>query len=462
MKALVKKIDRKIKRSMRKVTKDTISLVNINSIKSEPKPNAPFGEGVKAVHDKIKQMSEKEGFFFKDYGVGVVSVALKDQSIDLGIWIHGDVVEVGAGWTFEPFNAKKYKGCVIGRGATDNKGQAAAVFNLLKVFKDLKIDLKYNPAIFVGGNEETGMADLLGDSNIEGAKGFLNVAKPPKLSLVPDGDFPCDYAGRGSMYLHLKSNKKLSSFTLSSSVDGRAVAEFDGQVDCAFEKCTTKFENGKTQIACQLAPRHGSYKNGSMITFLSKGLLESDLVNDEEKSVLQFILDSSLAIYGENLGIAVQDEKLGRLTNIFKIINTKDGQLELVFNVGYPYCCDKEEIVKKVEEVAKKHDFSLSLIDFRYDAYYHETQTEVMDILINATEKVDGQPQKTFLTDGGTYAHNLPNAYVFGASGNLPPDNFDKDRGGAHGPDEAVRISRLERAMKIYARALLALNDYKW
>ena len=63
---------------------------------------------------------------------------------------------------------------------------------------------------------------------------------------------------------------------------------------------------------------------------------------------------------------------------------------------------------------------------------------------------------------GGTYAHHLPNAYVFGMNGCLPPDDFPKGKGGAHGVDESVSLARLQRAMRIYARALLLLNDLDW
>ena len=46
--------------------------------------------------------------------------------------------------------------------------------------------------------------------------------------------------------------------------------------------------------------------------------------------------------------------------------------------------------------------------------------------------------------------------------GNLPPEDFEKGRGKVHGVDEAVSIDRLKQAMKIYARALIALNDINW
>ena len=61
--------------------------------------------------------------------------------------------------------------------------------------------------------------------------------------------------------------------------------------------------------------------------------------------------------------------------------------------------------------------------------------------------------------NGGTYAHKLPNAYVFGTNACLPPEDFPKGRGGAHGIDESASIDRLKRAMRIYARALLLLDE---
>lgn len=41
-------------------------------------------------------------------------------------------------------------------------------------------------------------------------------------------------------------------------------------------------------------------------------------------------------------------------------------------------------------------------------------------------------------------------------------ESFPKGHGGTHNADELVSLERLERAMKIYAKALLALNDMEW
>lgn len=187
---LLKQIDILIEQSRSDVIRDTIRFVGINSEKGEAKPGAPFGEGPRKMLDEVIRVGKESGFYTNDYNVGVVSLGMSDGEADLGIWIHGDVVPAGDGWVFEPYNAVEYKGCVVGRGAGDNKGQLAAMFNLFRIFTKLGIDLKYNAAIFVGSNEETGMFDMKGMDKNPDARGFLNVCKSPKLSLVPDGDFP--------------------------------------------------------------------------------------------------------------------------------------------------------------------------------------------------------------------------------------------------------------------------------
>ena len=160
--ALLEKIDAEIEKSERDLVADTIRLVNIKSVEGEPLPGAPFGEGPRAVLNEALRMGAADGMHCVDYGCGVISMAREAKEPDLGIWIHGDVVPEGEGWNFAPYDAVEYKGCVVGRGATDNKGQFAGVYNLFKIFRRMGIELSYNPAIYVGSNEETGMKDLAG------------------------------------------------------------------------------------------------------------------------------------------------------------------------------------------------------------------------------------------------------------------------------------------------------------
>jgi succinyl-diaminopimelate desuccinylase len=223
---LIEKIDREIEASERELVADIIRLVNIKSVEGEPKPGAPFGEGPRAVQDETVRMGEAIGLHAKDYGCGVVSLATEEKEPDLGIWLHADVVAAdGTGWTFEPYNAVEYKGCVIGRGASDNKGQLTGIYHVFKIFKKLGIRLSYNAAMYVAANEETGMKDLIGREGDAEARGFLNVAKPPRMSLVPDGGFPVAYGGKGGCTFTLASDKALESCALTAK-QGFAYATF--------------------------------------------------------------------------------------------------------------------------------------------------------------------------------------------------------------------------------------------
>ncbi|MBO5714668.1 MAG: Xaa-His dipeptidase, partial [Clostridia bacterium] len=64
--------------------------------------------------------------------------------------------------------------------------------------------------------------------------------------------------------------------------------------------------------------------------------------------------------------------------------------------------------------------------------------------------------------NGTTYAQHLPNAYIYGMEGCDKPKDFKEGHGAAHGLDESVSIERLKRSMRIYARALLTLNEINW
>ena len=119
--ALINQIDREIEDARQSLAQDVIRLVNIKSVKGAPQPGAPFGYGPQEVLDTVLEMGKQEGFYPTDYQVGVVSLAMKDSQPDLGIWLHGDVVPEGEGWNFQPYHATEYKGCIVGRGATDKK-----------------------------------------------------------------------------------------------------------------------------------------------------------------------------------------------------------------------------------------------------------------------------------------------------------------------------------------------------
>ena len=461
---ILTKIDEMIEASAKQVAADTIRLVNINSEKGEPLPGAPWGAGPRAVLDEVLKMGKADGFYTTDYNVGVISAAMKEGQPDLGIWIHGDVVAAGEGWNYPPYDATEYKGCIIGRGATDNKGQFAAVYNLLKIFKELGIELKYNPAIYVGSNEETGMQDLAGIPGNPDAKGFLNVCTPPRMSLVPDSSWPVGYGGKGAVTVVLRSKTPLHGMKLTAGQPGKpgdALAILDRtDVPEELPQCTvTKGE--KTEVSTFSPPRHGANPdpNGNMITYISAALLDAGLVAEEDKHIFEFFRTLSKDIYGHCINIAYEHPIMGLPRVATTQIDDVDGCPQVTFRIRYPVGITVEEMEKNIGEVAEKLGFTMVKYLPGTPSYLMDPNTPEVKLLADCANEVTGADKPPYTLSGGTYAHRLPNAYAFGMSGNCPPADFPKGRGGAHGIDECVSLERLKIAMRIYARALLRLND---
>ncbi len=464
---MIAEIDRLIDACTPQLAADTIEFINIKSESGTPAPGAPFGQGPRAMLDAFLKKAEGEGLFPRDYGVGVVSAALKQGTPDLGIWLHGDVVPVGDGWRFSPYDAVEYEGCIIGRGATDNKGQLAAIFNLFKIFRALGVSLSYNPAIYLGSDEETGMRDMIGIAGNPDARGFLNVCETPRLSLVPDSGFPVGYGGKGSFTARLRAKLPLTHLSFSAeqpSTPGLAVAVVrEGNVPDTLPGCEIKRGTG-VEISAFCAPRHAAHPDGcgNAATRLAAALCSLDFLTDTECRILSFLHDTSLDVHGDMLGIATSHDIMGDLTVFQKCVDYRDGYVEQVVNIRYPLGITDGEIMERIGQAAARAHFEVVDAVCLNKPYLLDPNTDLVRCLAAAANEVTGEDKPPFTLSGGTYAHRLPNAYVYGMNGCKRPEGFPKDRGGAHGIDELVSLDRLKRAMKIYARALLRLDGMKW
>ena len=439
--ALLKQIDQEIENVREVLARDTIHLIGVRSVKGEPEPGAPFGPGPRAMLDAVIKLGEREGFFPTRYTDSVISIAPQEGEPDLGIWLHGDVVHEGIGWNFDPYQATEYKGCIVGRGATDNKGQLCAIFHLLNIFKKLNIPLNYKIALFVGSNEESGKNDV---------KDFKTRYAPPRLSLVPDASFPVGYGGKGGLNLALRAKKPLHGITITA-----------GQVEAPFKAVAEAF--GRT-IVTNSMPRHLSSPdpNGNMITLMAQQLLEDPRLAPEDRPVLEFFKQMSLDIYGAAIGLDVPSETMGGARIATRRIDMVDGCPELYMSIRYPIELTYDAIIQAVESAAQAHGLEIVRAERYMEPYLLDKNWPVVTRLAQIANEITGNHKEPYIVGGGTYAHELPNALAFGMDGSLPPEDFPKGRGSAHGLDESVSLDRLQRAMRIYARALLALNEMEW
>ena len=439
--ALLKQIDQEIENVREVLARDTIHLIGVRSVKGEPEPGAPFGPGPRAMLDAVIKLGEREGFFPTRYTDSVISIAPQEGEPDLGIWLHGDVVHEGTGWNFDPYQATEYKGCIVGRGATDNKGQLCAIFHLLNIFKKRNIPLNYKIALFVGSNEESGKNDV---------KDFKTRYAPPRLSLVPDASFPVGYGGKGGLNLTIRAKKPLQGITITA-----------GQVEAPFKAVAEAF--GRT-IVTNSMPRHLSSPdpNGNMITSMSEQLLAEPQLAPEDRPVLEFFKRMSLDIHGDSLGLNIPSKTMSGTVIVANRIDMVEGCPQVYLRVRYPIELSYETILAAVEAAAQAHGLEIVQANPYMKPYLLDKDWPVVTRLAEIANEITGDNKQPYIVGGGTYAHELPNALAFGMDGSLPPEDFPKGRGSAHGLDESVSLDRLQRAMRIYARALLALNEMEW
>lgn len=166
------------------IAADLIRLVKIESVSHPNDAVAPFGQKCRDVLDEYEKTARSLGLCTKNFDYACVGASLEmpdDIADSIGIWTHADVVPVGDGWTYPPFEGVFENGLVIGRGAQDNKCAAVAGLYILKCIDCLKIPLNEKYVWFAGCSEECGMQDI---------DLYLEKHSAPKLSLVADCGFP--------------------------------------------------------------------------------------------------------------------------------------------------------------------------------------------------------------------------------------------------------------------------------
>ena len=232
------------------------------------------------------------------------------------------------------------------------------------------------------------MRDMKGVEGNPDAKGFMNVCKFPKLSLVPDSSFPIGYGARGLNTFRIKSKTPLKSVTLTAGLDsapGNATAILEGtDFPDELPKCKITKDSNKTIIETYSTPRHTSSPDpdGNMITFIVDALLDNNLVCEEDRHILELFRDASINIHGETFGIDVTGEnpKMGRTITYAKTILNKDGYPELELKVRYPVDITYEEIKEKIEKVCQERGFeSSSVLGNR--PYVNDDKNEVVKTL---------------------------------------------------------------------------------
>lgn len=466
------RIDRWIAEHRQEFIDDVVAQVRIKSVAEKNSSVKPYGQGcLNALHAML-ELGDRYGFVTQNYENYMGSINMGGQGETIGFWGHLDVVPEGGDWDFPPYEGIVKNGMIIGRGAQDNKGQTMAVFYVLRCIRELGIPLRHNLKLFLGTNEEQGMEDM--DYYL--SKGY----EVPAFSIIADSNYPVCYGEKGIITALLFSNKAFSEDVLrleggvaDNVVPDRAVAELrkNDRVQAALDILHHHFavEEYEDYIAITAigSAGHMAFPQSSVnaISVLTKGLLESGVLSEEDEKILRFADIVNADCYAEALGVACEDRDSGKMTCVGSMISLQEGRICLTVNIRYPITGIAEKILADIQFLCEKHEYKM--ISRRVDPAHHfPLEHPVVSILADNFNRIMSADLKPFVLPGGTYSRKLPNSisYGMGFSGDLMQYTdvnrsiFRPGHGGAHGPDEATVIDLLLQSIKIFVMGLIGID----
>ncbi|MDY2919640.1 MAG: M20/M25/M40 family metallo-hydrolase [Anaerococcus sp.] len=185
---------------------DLRSLLVIESKKSDPCRDYPYGINCGRVLERALEIGQAHGFSTKniDNRMAYCSIGKENNNGYICAMGHLDVVEEMDGRYYPPFKGEIHNNRIYARGALDNKGPIMAAFYGLIVLKKLGINFNREFRIIFGADEESGMSDL---------EYYLSKEKPPLAGFTPDNKFPAIYGERARARIEVSgSNEKMEEF----------------------------------------------------------------------------------------------------------------------------------------------------------------------------------------------------------------------------------------------------------
>lgn len=438
---------------------DTIEMLRINSIESAPEPNAPFGAGNRKALDLALSMAERDGFRVKDID-GYAGYAEFGEGERLIVSLgHLDVVPVGDGWKHEPFGAEIDGGYIYARGSTDDKGPTMASYYAARALKETCPGLPGRIRIVFGCNEESGMKCVEKYYEVEGA---------PTLGVAPDSGWPLYHGEKGIANLQVELSSPKSDFQVVSIAGGQRPnividactasvqvaqsirSEIEDKLASAWDKNVQwSWSGDRLEVQAIGKAAHGAFPFGgdSAATRLFRFLRELSPLSTQ---TLYDELMESAHISGVGLGIHGRDDESQDLTCNLGIVSSREGFIELLFNIRYPVTWTGDQLKAKcVGHLADlKSGWKLASMDDSPSLYFpldHPLVRTVCEV-----HKVEtGEDKAPGTMGGGTYARKLPNTVSIGTG-------WEGD-GNAHETDERLAIESLHKMSRIYAHILYRL-----
>lgn len=435
-------------------------LVEIPSVKGEPKPGAPFGAEPRRALDKMLEICREMGFVTSchDDVVGTADYS-PCGNVGLGILGHLDVVPAEPmNWTFPPYQLTRAEGRLLGRGVIDDKGPCVAALFALYCVKELGIPLKKGVRLLFGTDEENGSEDL---------EIYCRGNKLPPMVFTPDASFPVINIEKGMIRADITGEYAQGSVvsfeggSIPNAVPDKAAVVLRGvpydEVRSAVLANSTgaiitgeTADNGDIIIHCSGRSAHASTPQTGInaVTALIAFLNRLPLQEGQQRDIFRGLAE--MFPFGETDGrsasLKIDDEKSGSLTLTFSKFGMHDGVVSGCIDIRYPVCAELEDVVARLS-AALEHAGVHYGKNMEEQPHCVPEDSEFVQRLLKVYEDVEGEPGRCIAIGGGTYVHTVEGGVAFGV------ERGDTDYH-MHGNDEFITEDELIKDAVLFACAI--------
>lgn len=460
-----KKIDDYVAAHRQEILDDLAALVRIPSVAVPGSPDPyPFGENVAKVLDQALVMADEKGMRTENHGYWYGLAKTGNGPHTIGLFSHLDVVETDDRWIYPPFEMTTESGYVIGRGVNDDKLAAVIGLHVGKAMQELDIGKNIEFQLYLGCCEEKGMSDL---------ERYKSEQEQPEFSMVPDFLFPVSVSEPGSLRFSLAKEfafdelnglygeTKNSRVPLKAGIlyTGSNQAEMAEKVASSEHITCAEAENGLFMETEGRSPSGFGATDGiNAIEVLLEFLSGCGLLPDGDAAKIKELKAITCGNVSDILGIRYSHPFYGTLSCSCMKIACEGNALTMSYVARVPGSCDPKTQAETLKAFAEAQEYQLSITSCNRGSCVDPADPRVL--LVNqCCNEVRGKNDPPRV-GGGTYAGRLKNAVAFGPKETDAVPFLPAGHGMLHGPDEAMNIEDAMNAVRIYIRAVAALDEF--
>lgn len=459
------------------IVNDLMELARIPSLRDKEEPGAPFGQACARAVDTAADLFARNGYSTHRRGDrGYALARAGSGSKTVGVFCHCDVVRTDVGvWEqiADPFSPEIKDGYLIGRGVKDNKGSVVAVLYALNALRHAGLPIQNCVQVFLGGNEESGMRDILN---------FKEDQPMPTFSLVPDSSLPLCRGEASDASFVLRSNRPFTRILdffggTTAGVCGEATVVLPNdpilkeELTRALEGCDratlTQDDTGRLLLNAVGATAHPAnpFQSINAGGIAAELLLQCPSLGESDLTILEQMHGMLREVTATYFDLANYDPVFKDLTLVIFQLFTRDGQLSMTGMTHFSPALSVEQIQNAICSKCNRIDWSVTFSSVNPGFLLpleHPAPQRITGIYEALCQDLDiANPTAPFVIKAATYARHLDNA--FGTGFELPaaqfPPSFSAGHGRAHQPDECLNIPAYKNGILALALILSALDE---